>query len=94
MLDILKRAGIKPWPNLFHAMRASCETDLVACDYLLKDVIVWMGHSYKVAEKYYLRLREEEFARAVNLGAKKPDNNESIIIYNHKMPIISHRRKK
>jgi len=84
MLDILKRAEIKPWPKLFHAMRASCETDLVKSGYQLKDVTVWMGHSYKVAETHYLRTQEEEFARAVKNGAKKPDNNESHINNNLK----------
>ena len=79
MLDILKRAKIEPWPKLFHAMRASCETDLVAANYHLKDVTVWMGHSYKVAEKHYLRQQEEEFNRAIKSGAKKSDNNESRI---------------
>ena len=52
MLDILKRAKIKPWPKLFHAMRAACETDLVRSGYQLKDVTAWMGHSYKIAEKH------------------------------------------
>ena len=28
MLRILRRAGVKPWPRLFHNLRASCQTDL------------------------------------------------------------------
>jgi Integrase len=80
MLDILKRAKIKPWPKLFHAMRASCETDLVQDgNYPLKAVTTWMGHSYKVAEKHYLRVTEDEFDRAVKFGAVKSGNNVSAI---------------
>ena len=80
MLDILKRAKIKPWPKLFHAMRGSCETDLVQDGkYPLKAVTTWMGHSYKVAEKHYLRVTEDEFDRAVNFGAVKSGNNASEI---------------
>ncbi len=55
-LDILKRAGVAPWPKLFHAMRASCENDLVDAGYPLAAVTAWMGHSTKVAEKHYLRV--------------------------------------
>jgi len=80
MLDILKRAKIKPWPKLFHAMRGSCETDLVQDGkYPLKAVTTWMGHSYKVAEKHYLRVTEDEFDRAVKFGAVKSGNNASVI---------------
>jgi hypothetical protein len=75
MLDILKRANIKPWPKLFQAMRASCETDLVRGGYQLKDVTAWMGHSHKVAEKHYLHTLEDEFDRAVKFGAKNGAKN-------------------
>ena len=60
-------------------MRAACETDLVRSGYQLKDVTAWMGHSYKVAEKHYLRVLEEEFDRAVKNGAIQPDDNKSEI---------------
>jgi hypothetical protein len=38
-----------------------------------------MGHSYKVAEKHYLRVQDEEFDRAAKFGATKPDDNKSEI---------------
>ncbi len=29
-MQIIKRAGLVPWPRVIHAMRASAETDLAA----------------------------------------------------------------
>jgi integrase len=29
-LRLIRRAGLTPWPRLFHTLRASCETDLLA----------------------------------------------------------------
>ena len=80
MLDILKRAKIKPWAKLFHSMRGSCETDLARDNnYPLKAITSWFGHSYNVAEKHYLRVTDEEFDRAVKFGAVKTGNNVSAI---------------
>ena len=41
---ILKRAGLVPWPRLFHALRASRETEL-AKDYPLHVVTAWLGNT-------------------------------------------------
>lgn len=60
---LLARVGVQPWPRLFHAMRASCETELVA-RFPLHVVAAWMGHDVKVAEKHYLRVTEGDFERA------------------------------
>jgi len=62
------RAGLEPWPKPFHAMRASCETDLLE-KHPLQAVARWMGHSAKIAVTNYLRVRDEHFDRAVKLGA-------------------------
>jgi integrase len=60
---MIRRAGLKPWPKPFHAMRASCETDLLE-KHPLQAVARWMGHSAKVAVANYLRVRDEHFDAA------------------------------
>lgn len=71
--DMLRKAGIPIWPKPFHAMRASCETDLINARYDIKDVAYWMGHSPEIAVKHYLRHRKESFDRAVKEGAMIPE---------------------
>ena len=65
---MVQRAGLEPWPKPFHAMRASCETDLLEMRYPLQAVARWMGHSPKVAVTNYLRVLEEHFDRATSTG--------------------------
>jgi hypothetical protein len=48
-LKIAHKAGVKPWPKLFHNLRASRETEL-AQDYPLHVVCEWIGNSAKVAQ--------------------------------------------
>jgi len=64
MLRILDRAGVEPWPRLFHNLRASRETEL-AGEYPLHVAAEWIGNSAVVAARHYLTVREEDYARAV-----------------------------
>jgi integrase len=66
---IIKRAGEKPWPKLFHNLRASRETELAA-EYPIHVVCEWIGNSAAIAAKHYLTVREEDFDRATKGGAK------------------------
>ncbi len=63
LLKIISRAGVKPWPKLFHNLRASCETDL-AKTHPIKAVCDWIGNSITVAQRHYLQTTEEDFERA------------------------------
>lgn len=63
-LDIIKKAGVEPWPKLFHNLRASRETELVA-EYPLHVVCAWIGNSARIAQKHYLQVREDDFQKAV-----------------------------
>lgn len=49
---ILRRAGITPWPRLFHNLRASRETELMR-EYDLATVCKWIGNSPEMAAKHY-----------------------------------------
>ena len=41
---ILRRAGLEPWPRLFHNLRASRETELVE-KYPVQVVTSWLGNT-------------------------------------------------
>ncbi len=66
---LIRRAGLQAWPRLFHNLRASCETDLLA-EFPISAVTAWMGHSATVALKHYAQVRDEDFRRAAEGGAK------------------------
>ena len=57
---IIARAGLKPWPRLFHNLRASCATDWVE-RFPAHVVAGWLGHSPLVAARYYLQTRDAHF---------------------------------
>ena len=68
-LKLIKRAGLTPWPRLFHTLRASCETDLLEQGFSMSAVTEWLGHSAAVALKHYARVPDHLFARAAGGGA-------------------------
>ncbi len=50
---IVRRAGLAPWPRLFHNLRASRETELVEL-FPIQVVTGWLGNTAKVAMRHYL----------------------------------------
>ena len=69
---IIKRAGLKPWPRLFHALRASRETELAA-QYPIHVVTAWLGNTPKIAMKHYLQVTDDDFDRATETGRPVAD---------------------
>ena len=69
LMRIIKRAGVKVWPKLFHNLRASRETELAAT-YPLHTVCEWIGNSARIASAHYLQVTEADFERASQGGAK------------------------
>ncbi len=63
---IVKRAGLTPWPRLFHAMRASRETEL-AKEHPIHVVTSWLGNSPRIALKHYLQVTDTDFERAAEV---------------------------
>jgi integrase len=59
----IARAGLKPWPRLFHNLRASCATEWVS-QYPNHEVARWLGHSPMIAAQHYLQPRDEYFEMA------------------------------
>ncbi len=62
-MKAIRRAGLEPWPKLFHNLRATRETELAA-DFPLHIVCKWIGNSIQVATRHYLQVRDEDFERA------------------------------
>jgi hypothetical protein len=73
LLRIIAKAGLTPWPKLFHNLRASRETEL-ASFYPLHVVCSWIGNTFAVAAGHYLQVTNEDFEKAVVLGAAKDTN--------------------
>ncbi len=69
-LRILNRAGLTPWPKLFHNLRASRETEL-AGEHPLHVVCQWIGNSQLIAAKHYLTVGENDFAKAAQNPAQQ-----------------------
>jgi hypothetical protein len=65
----VKRAGLKPWPRLFHNLRASRETEL-AKEYPIHVVTAWLGNTPRIAMKHYLQVTDADFERASQSGAE------------------------
>ncbi len=65
---IIARAGLKPWPRLFHNLRASRESELMR-EYDLATVCGWLGNSPEVAARHYATSIDlnADFQRAVGL---------------------------
>jgi integrase len=61
---IIKRAGLKPWPKLFHNLRASCQTELED-SFPSHVVCAWLGNSEAVARKHYLQVTDDHFEKAI-----------------------------
>ena len=59
----IERAGLKPWPRLYHNLRASCASEL-AERFPAHVVAKWMGHSALIAQKHYLQTRDAHFELA------------------------------
>lgn len=60
---LIKRAGLKPWPRIFHNLRSSCETELLDT-FPAHVVAAWLGHDAKVLLKHYAQVTDDHLAAA------------------------------
>lgn len=73
---IIARAGLKPWPRLFHNLRSSCETDW--CDDFPDHAVAkWLGHSVTVQRSHYLQVKDSHFDAAAGLACAHPSAHSS-----------------
>jgi len=64
---IITRAGLEPWPKLFHALRSSRETEL-AQDFPIHVVTAWLGNTPTIAMRHYLLTTDADFRRGLRAG--------------------------
>src|SRR5262249_4442827 len=64
---VIKRAGLEPWPRIFHNLRSSRETELLA-RFPPHVVAAWMGHDVKVSMRHYAQITAADFDRAASEG--------------------------
>lgn len=67
---VIRRAGLEPWPRLWHSMRASCETDL-ARQFPLAVVAKCLGNTQAVAMRHYVDVTDADFERATTVPETK-----------------------
>ena len=72
MERIIKRAGVKPWPKLFHNLRSTRQTELTE-KFPSHVVCAWLGNSRAVAQDHYLQVTDAHFVQAVAEPEKKPE---------------------
>ncbi len=67
---IIRRAGLTPWPRLWHSMRASRQSELMA-EYSLTTACRWLGNSPAVAAQHYAMTinRDADLQRAIVAAA-------------------------
>jgi integrase len=77
--QLLDRAGVAKWPKLFHNLRASRETELLA-SHPAHVVFSWIGHTAAVARSHYLQVTDADFDRASN-PAQNPAQSGAVSGY-------------
>ncbi len=70
---ILRRAGITPWPKLFHNLRSSRQTEL-AEKFPAHVVCKWLGNTEAVAKAHYLQVTDEHFRLAIGDSEQAAQN--------------------
>lgn len=89
---IVAAAGLTPWPRLFHNLRASRQTELVAAGHPEHVVAAWLGNSEETARRHYLQVTEEDFARAANAPPAAPEPPQKAEVISEE-PTASNRRR-
>jgi integrase len=77
---IVIRAGLTPWPRIFHNLRSSRETELVE-RFPLHVVTAWLGNTPEIARKHYLQVTEQHFAKALE-AVQNPVQQPTVIARN------------
>ena len=70
---IIRRAGLKQWPKLWHNLRSTRQTELTE-RFPAHVVAAWLGNSVRVAERHYLQVTDGHFAAAI-AGPTNPQQN-------------------
>lgn len=66
-LKLLKKAGVEPWPRVFHSMRARLQTEFEE-KFPRHVVCSWLGNTEEVFKEHYLLVTAEHFQKAAELA--------------------------
>ena len=77
LIRLIERAGLTPWPRLFHNLRASRQTELTR-KYPVHVVAAWLGNTPKTAEKHYLQVTDADFQQATESGTESGTQNHDM----------------
>lgn len=66
---IIKRAGLKPWPKLFHNLRSTRQTEL-SKQFPIHLVCAWLGNKAAIAQEHYLQVTDADFVMAAGDASK------------------------
>ena len=69
MTRLVRRAGLTPWPRIFHNLRASRQTELTD-SHPEHVVCTWIGNTQGVARRHYEMVTDDHFAKATQ--SKQP----------------------
>jgi integrase len=69
-MRIIVRAGLEPWPKIFHNLRSTRQTELEE-SFPTHVVCTWLGNSPRIARKNYLQVTEAHFAKAQDSEPEK-----------------------
>jgi len=70
----VKKAGLTPWPKIWHNLRASFESDLVK-HFPLATVTKWLGNSIQIAMKHYVDVTETDYEKALTIDLGRNGGN-------------------
>ena len=70
---IIKRAGLKLWPRLWHNLRACRQTELADLFPSSHVVCRWISNSEDIVREHHLSVTPEHIERAINGSALPPD---------------------
>src|SRR5687767_6032844 len=68
---IIRKAGLTPWPRLFHNLRATRQTELNE-QFPAHVVCAWIGNTEKVAQNHYLQVTDDQRERLVRRDGHRP----------------------
>jgi hypothetical protein len=74
---IIRRAGLDPWPKLFHNLRSSRQTELSE-QFPAHVVCKWLGNTEAVAAAHYLQVTDSHFEQAIATNADSSDKAAQI----------------
>jgi hypothetical protein len=69
--SIIRAAGLEPWPKAFVALRSTRRTELEE-SFASHVVNAWLGPGQRVAERHYLQVTDEHFAKAIGKAQHMP----------------------